>query len=399
MPQADGCDAVFVGHLCLDLLPAFLRGGKSIAEVLIPGKLIDIGGMTISNGGSANNTGQAMHRLGFDVRIVGKLGDDFIGKAILDNIAYVGERAVRHMVVEPGATSSFTVILNPPGIDRVFLHSAATNDTFVSGDIDDAALAGAKVLHFGYPPLLADFYKNDGAETKKLFTRAKALGLTVSLDMARPDPETASGRVNWRRYLEEVLPLVDLFLPSADEMFYMLHRDKFDHALAAAEGGNLLAFVDMESISAMADEVLALGPAVVGFKLGDQGFYLKTSSDPERLASMGPLSPADIEPWVGREMAAPCFRVEVAGTTGAGDATIAGFIGAMVKGLEPEDAVIMAVGTGASGVEALDAASAIRDWDRTAARFASGWPQREIAIVPGDWKRTDKGVFQKPCAM
>ncbi len=383
-------EALLVGHLCLDMIPKFPTGGSSVAEFFVPGKLIDIDGMFLSNGGSANNTGQAMHRLGFAVRIVGKLGDDMIGRAILDNMRHMGEQVISEIIVSPGEDSSFTVILNPPGIDRIFLHSAAANATFVADDMPDSAFDSVKLMHYGYPPLMASFFANDGAEAKKLFQRARAKGITVSLDMARPDPNAPSGRIDWVKYLENVLPEVDLFLPSIDEMLFMLDRPLFDKLLA--KGGNMASYLDMAVIGKIADRLIAMGPALVGFKLGDEGFYLKTTSEAERFARMGALSLADPQPWLGREMAAPCFSVEVVGTTGSGDSTIAGFLGAWLKGLGPEEAVIMAVGSGGESVEALDAASGVHPWDSIVKRIAAGWPQGKAGIIPPGWCKTAQGV-------
>ncbi len=51
-------------------------------------------------------------------------------------------------------------------------------------------------------------------------------------------------------------------------------------------------------------------------------------------------------------MWAPCFDVEVVGTTGSGDATIAGFLSALLRDASPEEAMTMAVAVGACNVEA-----------------------------------------------
>lgn len=391
--MADTAEALIVGHLCLDLIPSFISGGGSVSEIFIPGKLININGMSLANGGAASNTGQAMHRLGFKVKIVGKIGDDFIGKAILDNLANVGEDAVRDMIVSPGESSSFTVILNPPGIDRIFLHAEATNSTFKADELPDSALDGIKLMHFGYPPLMTSFCVDKGIETKKLLQRARARCLITSLDMARPDPASIPGKVDWLEFFDEVLPLVDVFLPSIDEIIYMLDRQMFDEILEKAGNENMATFIDMATVQDCADRLLALGPAIVGFKLGDQGFYLKTSSEAERFRLLAELLGIKPEEWVANEYSIPCFTVEVAGTTGAGDSTIAGFLGALLKGQGPEQAVLMAVATGGSSVEALDSYSGVKPWEDTWARVNSGWPQADSKLIPSNWRRKASGIF------
>ncbi|MGC8782667.1 MAG: PfkB family carbohydrate kinase, partial [Anaerolineae bacterium] len=80
------------------------------------------------------------------------------------------------------------------------------------------------------------------------------------------------------------------------------------------------------------------------------------------------------------------FRVEVAGTTGAGDATIAGFLAALLRGLGPAEAVTAAVAVGACNVEAADALSGLRPWDETMRRVAAGWPRRELRLDATGWR-------------
>ncbi|HHW48835.1 MAG TPA: carbohydrate kinase family protein, partial [Clostridiaceae bacterium] len=43
---------VVAGHICLDIIPAFRKTDKTkIEEILIPGKLINVGRVNISTGG------------------------------------------------------------------------------------------------------------------------------------------------------------------------------------------------------------------------------------------------------------------------------------------------------------------------------------------------------------
>ncbi len=78
-------DVVVAGHICLDMFPEFMDTKKiSLEDLLIPGKLVNIGGMRICTGGAVSNTGIAMDILGARVSFMAKVGDDFIGEAILN---------------------------------------------------------------------------------------------------------------------------------------------------------------------------------------------------------------------------------------------------------------------------------------------------------------------------
>ena len=82
-------------------------------------------------------------------------------------------------------------------------------------------------------------------------------------------------------------------------------------------------WVTPELLSDLGQELLDLGTKIVGLKLGERGLYLRTASR-AALEAMGRICPSDPAAWADREMWTPCFQVNVVGTTGAGDATIAG---------------------------------------------------------------------------
>ena len=325
MPLSPPIEAVVAGHICLDIIPAFPAHGAALE----PGKLIKMGPATISTGGAVSNTGLALHRLGIKTQLMGKVGDDLIGRAILD---FIGPTLAAGMIVAKGETSSYTVVINPPGIDRTFLHCTGANDTFTAADINAQKLAGARLFHFGYPTLMQRIYNDGGREMEKIFRQAKAVGLTTSLDMSYPDPKSEAGQVDWPAWLKRVLPHVDIFLPSLDEMQLMLQTKA-----AAPE---------------IARQLRDWGVKIAGLKMGDKGLLVQ---------------------WPDRELHAPCFRVNVAGTTGAGDATIAGFLAGYLRKLSPEETMTMAAAVGACCCESPDATSGIRSWNETRQRIQAGW--------------------------
>ena len=74
---------------------------------------------------------------------------------------------------------------------------------------------------------MRSMYQNDGQELVKLLQKVKRAGTAVSLDMAAVDPGTEPGRTDWKTILEKTLPFVDFFMPSAEELCYMLDRERF----------------------------------------------------------------------------------------------------------------------------------------------------------------------------
>lgn len=391
-------DVLVAGHLCLDIIPAFpppLKSGIPAQPLLVPGKLIEVDSAVLSTGGAVSNTGLALHRLGLRTGIIGKIGDDYFGGIIQGILRQYGEQLVENLIVGKGEDSSYTIVINPPEVDRIFLHNAGVNHTFTSGEISDAALAKARLLHFGYPPLMRKFYADNGLELQTLFQRAHAHGLATSLDMSLPDPESESGQVDWEEFLRQTLPFVDIFLPSIDEILFMLHRPFFTRLLQTGEENHAALVFGFDGIRNLADRLLAMGPAVVGFKLGEQGLYLKTAVHPGRFAAMDRGSPEQTEGWANRELLTGCRRVTVAGTTGAGDCTIAGFLGALLKGCDADHAVSMAVAVGGSSVEARDAIRGVPEWEEVTGRLVRGWEMMPCGLIPKEWKKTPAENFME----
>jgi sugar/nucleoside kinase (ribokinase family) len=390
MSASPGDAVVVAGHVCLDLIPQFEGGHAGLDALLIPGKLSNVGPLVASTGGAVSNTGVALHRLGFPTRLMGKVGDDVVGRAILDILGSHGAELLEDMIVAAGQPSSYTVVISLPQVDRVFLHCPGANDSFCADDVDSARLSGARLFHFGYPPLMRRMFVDGGVELSSLLTRVRDCGLATSLDMARPDPASEAGRANWRQLLERVLDHVDFFLPSFEEILFMLDRKRFDRLERDSVGGDLNALADGALLRDLSDQLLAMGAAIVLLKLGTQGVYLRTTPEKSRLADCGAGAPAPVADWVGRELLAPCLQADVVGATGAGDCAIAGFLAGILRGMSPEAAMVSATAVGACNVEQADATSGIPAWSVVQQRIESGWPRRRISVsLPGwQWDET-----------
>ena len=376
---------IIAGHICLDMIPTLADAQQPLGDLLVPGGMLKTGPMTVATGGVVPNTGLALHRLGVPVRLLGKVADDAFGQAILDVLRGYAPALADGMLVTPGAHSAYTVILSSSGVDRAFLHYTGPNDTFCSADVPDEQLAGACLFHFGYPPVMRRMYMDDGRELVALFQRVRAHGLVTSLDMTRPAPDSEAGRINWRAWLAQVLPYTDVFLPSLAEIFFMLDRPHFEALEKQAGAVSVLSLVDGNILDSLSRQLLAMGVAIAGIKVGDQGMYLRTTSDKRRLQALSDRIPLDVAAWTQRELHAPPFRATLVGTTGAGDCAIAGFLAGLTHGQSPEDTLRSAVGVGACNIEAADAISGVPTWNVVQARIVAGWEHLPIALKLRGW--------------
>jgi sugar/nucleoside kinase (ribokinase family) len=340
--------------------------------------------MLVATGGAVSNTGVSLHKLGMRVRLLARIGNDTIGYLAREVVARHGAGLVEFLHEAEGEPSSYTIVISPPDTDRTFLHCPGTNNTFGPEDVPDDLLADTRLFHFGYPPLMRRMFANGGRELADILGRARAAGATTSLDMVMPDPVGASGRADWPAICARVLPLVDLFVPSAEELLYMLDKARFQQLAASRGAGAVLEALTTDDIRWLANTAIGLGAQIVLLKLGHRGVYLRTAGG---LASLGRGFGAEVGAWCSRELWAPCFRTKVVGTVGAGDAAIAGFLTAILHGQAATDSLLAAAASGACNVEAADATSGVRSWQDTQARLAQGWPQADLPQPASGWVR------------
>jgi sugar/nucleoside kinase (ribokinase family) len=379
MPQP--LHAIVAGHICLDILPDFeFLADRDLTTLFQPGALVQIGAAQFSGGGPVSNAGLALHQLGIPVDLIAKIGADPLGGILKGIVEGRGPRLADGLITDPRGVTSYSIIISNRSTDRIFLHCTGENDTFGPEDIDFQQVKKADLFHFGYPPNLRRMYRADGRALEHVMRSAKAAGATTSLDMSLPDPNSESGKVDWRTIYRSVLPHVDIFLPSLDELLYTLRRDLFQ---TMAARGDIHEQADPRLLEDISSELLGMGVKIVLIKMGDRGVYLRSGKS---LEEMGRAKPRPESGWAGRERWAPCFKVDIVGTTGSGDSTIAGFLAGLLRRTSIEEALTMAVAVGACNVEAADSLSGLRTWEETQGRVQAGWNQLPLNIHEPGWK-------------
>ena len=290
-------EAIVAGHICLDVFPTVVGGSVQFK----PGQTVEAGPVVFSTGGAVSNTGLALHKLGVSTGLMGKVGSDLFGQAILHIVESHGQGLSKGMVVVPGESSSYSIILSPPNADRMLIHAPGCNATFGADDVRYSTLESIRLFHFGYPPLMERMYADNGAELTAIFQQVKAMGITTTLDLSMPDPNSAAGRADWHTILGATLPYVDIFLPSAEEILLMLRRPIFDQLAANTHNSRPLDQMEPEMISELGQTLLGMGAKIVGLKIGDRGLYLRTANA-KALAKMGRCGVADVAAWSDREL-------------------------------------------------------------------------------------------------
>lgn len=378
-------DVVVAGHICLDIIPEFDSAPDTLDILVEPGRLTEVGAAVIAPGGAVSNAGLALHRLGLSPRLVGKVGDDLFGEATLSLLRERDERLVEEMISVNGEPSSYTIVVSPPGVERLFFHCPGPNETFRPEEVSLDNLTGARFLHFGYPPILRQVYVDGGKQLAQLFEEARARGMVVSLDMTFPDPDSEAGQVDWGSWLTHVLPHVDLFGPNLEEILFMLDRSLYERMKNEDGEASFPARAETGLLDRLSQALIERGVPLVALKLGDQGLYLRTAEDPDLFRGLSERLALDVRRWTGRQLLLPPFKTEVVGTTGAGDAAVAGLLVGLHHGLSPEATVRGAVAVGTFNVEAPDATSGIPSWEKVQTCLRSGWEQRALDVSHPGW--------------
>lgn len=320
-------DAVVAGHVCVDLAPGV---GASVG--LVPGRLYEVGPMRVSPGGCVANTGLALAQLGTSVALAGCAGDDELGRLLVGALRRSGADTTG-MAILPGEHTSYSVVLEASGADRVFWHHTGANGAFDGSQVD---LSTARLLHLGYPSLLGRLHGDGGARLASVLGGARGLGVTTSVDLAAVDPEAPAGSEDWLGFLERCLPEIDVFVPSIDDLALALPAGPGHSSPGAA-------------LAAYADWLVGAGAAVVMLTAGPSGLYLRTAGV-ERLREAGAALAPQAEAWADQDQWVPALDVEVLATTGAGDAAAAGLLHGLLGGFGAQASVRAAALVGAARI-------------------------------------------------
>lgn len=296
-----GIDLVTVGVVCAD---AMVRPIEAFPE---RGKLTLVPHLELHLGGLAGVTATVFCQLGGKAAFVGCLGQDGFGDYIYNTMKSQGVNleCVRRV---QGHGSSATVVLISGDGERTFLHHFGTNALTSEEDISLDFVGQARMLHWGGPSITP---KLDGAPMGRIFEKVRALDVKTSMDTC------FDGKGVWFPHIEHALPHLSVVMSSLEEARH---------------------FTGKHSPEDIADFYLSFGPEAVMIKLGSDGVLVKSAAECHRL---------------------PTHKVEVVDTTGAGDASCAGFLFGYLRGWNLERCGRLANAVGALTVRRMGGAEAV----------------------------------------
>ena len=356
-------DAVIAGYLCVDIVPEFQKNEHvtNISSLFIPGKLIEIDGLDFSLGGVVANTGMAMKKFNKKVFLNGLIGNDFIGKIARDWLEkYNLSEGIK---ITERAGTAFGIVIAPHGIDRIFLESPGCSKIFDTEFIDFEAVSQSRLFHFGYPPLLRQFYLNNGIQLSSMFSKIHEMGVVTSLDFSLPDTQSESGRQDWPQIMQQVLPHTDIFMPSLEEALQIMMPEEYFKIMSVASNSDIIDLIPVSIIREIGKKAIDFGVKILLIKAGHRGIYLLTGDVSTLNRERGFSLPED--DWNHRELWCNAYPVDpdqMKNATGAGDTAAAAFLASILDGETSEIALKYAAIAGRNNLYCLDIYEELNDW-------------------------------------
>ena len=235
------------------------------------------------------------------------------------------------------------------------------------------------MFHFGYPPIMKKMYQNNGQELVEMFRRIKELNTATSLDLAAVDEKSEAAKADWEDILCRTLPYIDFFVPSVEELCYMSDKKRYEEWSVRAAGKDMTEVLTPEDVKPLAEKAISMGAKAVLVKCGALGMYYKTA-ERERMEPLCESLGLSVDEWAGKEGFENSFVPEkILSATGAGDTSIAAFLVSMLRGYGIEEAVQMALATGACCLSGYDALSGLKPLSELKEKIEKGWARNNFA--------------------
>ena len=294
-------DVTIAGEINMDLI---LYG---LPEVIPMERELLASGFGMTLGSSSAIVAHNLAALGVSVGFVTRLGDDPLGTIALERLAEKGVDLSSVKRVSGGTSTGVTILLTHEG-KRHILTYPGTMFEMNAGDLDLAYLASGR--HFHLSSLF--LHKALQADLPRICRQLKAEGLSLSLD-TNDDPED-----RWAEPLDELLGIVDIFMPNEDEARRITGK------------------ADAES----AIEALGKRVPLVAVKCGKRGSLVESG---------------------GQRWFVPAQAVTPVDTIGAGDSFDAGFLAAYLRGETPEACAAFGNRTAALSTQRQGGTESFRD--------------------------------------
>ncbi len=274
-----------------------------------PGETISGNDLQIFPGGKGANQAVAAARLGADVAMIGRVGNDPFGSNLIDNLKQNRVDTSRVLRDESASTGTAIIVVDSNGQNSIVL-SPGANGKVSSSDVEPASFRDPSTSsgqRFSLLLLQLEIPTETVLHSARL---ARQNGLRVLLN---PAPA--------RQLPDELVALSDFILPNETELSLLAGRTPAPSANQTIS--------DLASVETAARSLVTREAQTVIVTLGADGALIVNQNGAKHI---------------------PSFKVNVVDTTAAGDAFIGGFAAALLNNKPLEDAIQYACACGALAV-------------------------------------------------
>jgi len=301
--------------------------GRPVTDIPSGGGTYFIDELTLAVSGAAGSAAIVAAKHGLNVQAVGGVGDDDMGKWVLEKLQSFDVDTVNMELCAGVATSSSIVTTRPDGARPALHKKGATGAFFVTEDRLDRVL-DTRIFHIGGVGLMD---RMDGAPSFALMRKAKERGCVTTLDVFASTQDDMP-------LVEGLLPYTDYFLPSEEEAMALSGLSDYDD---------------------VAKFLLDKGAGCVVLTLGAEGALYRHSD--------------------GTRFHLPAFDIDVICTCGCGDCFNAGFATGLHLGLDPEACVRLGQASSAQNAMGLGSQAVVTSLEATMA-FMEKTPVRSMLV-------------------
>ncbi|MEX2684120.1 MAG: carbohydrate kinase family protein [Candidatus Sigynarchaeota archaeon] len=242
---------------------------------------LNVSSVKFAPGGSASNVAANLARLNaLKTAYIGKLGDDAMGRLARDDLAKANVDLESCFFTNEDATAVSVILITPLGKDRSILAYKGANNLLKPSDIKDEFLARCKNLQW---------------------TSLTSTSAIQAIDKCIDAVKRNGGKIY-------ACPSISIIKNSHDAAINLVRKSDF----LALNKEELQELTWNNNLMHALGDALAMGPKIVACTDGGNGSFI---TDGKTLLSVG------------------VYQVDVADTTGAGDAFASGLIFAHMNGL------------------------------------------------------------------
>ena len=334
-----GLKAVTVGSASVDIITVIadddveritMHNATASFLLLEQGRKIDAEEISIHCGGGAVNVAVSLARLGFDVSVLSKVGDDLNAQKIREVLREEGVSNSELVITDEVATGVAVMVSSHDRNATIFTHRGA-NTLLKCEEIATKSFDGVDLLY------VASLSAGSADCFPELLARGHEAGATVA---ANPGIRQLTSR---RREFFDAVQNLDLLTMNRVEAQALLPGTR------SAKPTNQSLTLDSD------------GPELMTIGLKFEGLHLELERFAGELHERGPRHVIITDGIKGAYLSAegklyhcPALQTEVQGTAGAGDGFASTVAALLAAGERPEDALKAATVNAASVVEHVD---------------------------------------------